>query len=239
MLTLETLKTNESSATALSAIFSPENAIACANYGGGSHCNEARNAAKLKIWGKRGDENPENSCMVAKIIYVDGKPAGLFNIGKSGTPPTALNKIGTEVGFVYEFSGLVVVDEFLKSELQNISSILHDFMHTCAVDTGYTKAIVTFATDHPYQKEFLLAAGGVEITQANIEKALGANSTHPERFTFEGEQFQECSKWAPAGTEKIVHDGWHDSEPCLEWTAKTAMVFDVDNGLISSFGMEL
>ena len=232
MLTsISVIKRDDSSTFALNKIFNSTNIIACANYDDGTHCSPARTAKKIDIWGKRGDDAvSENQCMLARIINVDSEPAAMFNIGITGN--TVIDRTQTTDHSVYEISGLMVRDEFLKydklavAEFTEIAGAVKDFMRTCKVDDGYTKVFATFLPTHPYQESFLSAVGAVKLTTENIVDKLGSNSLHPERFKFEGEQLQQCSTWSK-GLEKASHEGWADSDPCASWTNKTAYVFDI------------
>lgn len=235
MHSISVLGNNTISSDNLKVIFHPENAIACANYGGGTHCNEVSISRKLNIWGKNSEGKSDNSCVAAKIFSVDSEPAGLFNIGFTGNPATVKDIKGNSS--VYEFSGLIVRDKFIESGLSEISTAVKDFMRSCEAGEGYTKAIVTFAIDHPYQQDFLTSAGGIIATKDNIEQELGINALHPERFRFDGEQFQECSQWNREST--ISYEGWHDSSPCSKWSDKTMMLFGINEGKISSFDTDL
>ncbi len=222
-ISISIIKTDQSSKDALNMIFSSENLIACANYGGGVHCNPERTTLKINLWGKRGDEAvSENQCMLARIINVDSEPAAMFNIGKSGN--TVIDRTQGIDHYVYEISGLMIRDKFIYNN--EIAEAVKSFMSTCNVDAGYTKVFSTFLPTHPYQEDFLLSAGAIKLTSENINDKLGSNSLHPERFKFEGEQLQECSKW-DANLGKISHEGWADSDPCVLWAEKTAFVFDI------------
>ena len=222
------IKTDDTSRTALSTVFDLENIVACANYGGGVHCNPERTAAKVNLWGKRGDEAvSEDQCMLARIISVDGEPAAMFNIGKTGN--TVIDRTQANDGSVYEISGLMVRDKFQDN--QEIADSVKAFMSTCKVDEGYTKVFSAFLPAHPYQEGFLLSAGAEKLTAESIVNNLGNNSLHPERFKFEDEQLKECTKW-DATLAKVSHEGWADSDPCVAWTDKTAYVFDIAGGHI-------
>lgn len=227
--TMQTIKQDSSSRDALISIFDPKNKEACENYGGGTHCNTTRVEKKVQIWGARGNDAKENDCMVAKIIFSDDKPVALFNIGKSGTPPTIIDKTKDKDGSVYEFSGLMVIDEYFHNGLNtDISATVKNFINSCDASPNYTKAFVTFSPTHPYQKDFLGEAGGEILTEKNLAKLLGDNSFHPARFKFENSQFYECSKYDQS-VEPIEYDNWHPSNPCAEWAEKTAMVFNVSS----------
>lgn len=231
------IKINDSSKMALSTIFDPENIVACANYGGGVHCNPEKVAKKIELWGKRGDEAvSEDQCMLARIISIDAEPAAMLNIGKPDSPATVIDKTQKTNQFVYEISGLMVRDKFQGNA--EIANAVKDIMSTCKVDDNYTKVIATFSPIHPYQENFLLSAGAVKLTTENVISVLGNNSLHPECFKFEGAQLQECSRWDEA-LAKITHEGWDDSEPCIEWLPKTACVFNVVDGHIEIVGMSV
>lgn len=91
-ITLTLLLPNSSEA--LGEIYSPlKNPIACANYGGGVHCNKNKIDIKLDRWGNDNLKKNETNCLGAKIIEDDGKPVALFNIGTPGTPPTVKDHI--------------------------------------------------------------------------------------------------------------------------------------------------
>lgn len=227
MLTsISVIKRDDSSTFALNKIFNSTNIIACANYDDGTHCSPARTAKKIDIWGKRGDDAvSENQCMLARIINVDSEPAAMFNIGITGN--TVIDRTQTTDHSVYEASGLMVRDNFLKNEKAAIVGAVKDFMRKCKADEGYTKVLITFSPTHPYQESFLSDAGAVKLTTENIVvDKLGSNSLHPERFRFEEGQLQQCSTWSK-GLEKVLHEGWGYSDPCASWTNKTAYVFDI------------
>lgn len=232
-ISVSVIKTDDSSKVALSTIFDPENVVACANYGGGVHCNPERTALKINLWGKRGDEaSSEDQCMLARIISVDAEPAAMFNIGKTGN--TVIDKTQANEGSVYEISGLMIRDKFQDN--REIAVAVKNFISTCKVDDGYTKVFGIFLPDHPYQENFLLSAGAVRLTTENVANLLGSDSLHPERFQFIGEQLQECSEYDKNAT-KSSHEGWDDSAPCVAWTNKTAVVFDVVDGHIEVIGV--
>ena len=196
MTTVTIVKNDTASKEALSSIFNAtENPIACANYADGTHCTEARIDAKINIWGKRAEGKAGDACMVARIVHVDGEPAAMFNIGATGSPPTVIDKTheGTK-GSVYEFSGLMVKDKFFQLD-QGIARAVMNVLSTCKTDEGYTKAILSIAKDS-HEKNFLIFAGGIELTKENITSQLGENSLHPERFKLENGQSYECSKSA-------------------------------------------
>ena len=216
----------------LSIIFNAENEVACANYGGGTHCNDEKVATKLRVWGGRNVE--EGSCARPSFIFNEEEEAGIFVIGFSGNPATVLDRSQNKVGSVYELSGLFLRDAFIN-ELEDIAPAVISFMSDCKAEEGYTKAIVAFSPSHPYQEDVLSTAGAFKVTEDNIESILGINSLHPERFQFFEGQLQICSKWAEQGSEKVQHEAWHDSEACVSWNDTTMLVFEVSGQNIVVF----
>jgi hypothetical protein len=232
MKSITIIQKDAASKEALGIIFNPENVIACANYGGGDHCNEKRSQAKVDIWGARSEGKSADECMLARVINIDSEPAAMFNIGKTGTSPTVIDRTSDREGSVYEFSGLMVRDQYFAEGLDpRISEAVKGFMQNCHADSQFTKAIVTFSPTHPYQEGFLLAAGGTVLTDVTIKSKLGDNSMHPERFKVEDGQFYECTKW-DSSLAKIEHTDWQDSDPCVAWAPKIGMVFDISDGSI-------
>lgn len=222
------IKRDTQSKTMLTELFDKKaNPIACANYGGGNHCSEARVTAKINMWGVRGDNAQEGDCKVARILTIDSKPVGMFNVGVTGNPATVIDRAhgGSSV---YELSGAFIKDSYFSNGFLNgaIASDIRSIISNCTAGEKYTKAIVTFVPEHPYQGELFASAGFAKLTLENVDSILGQNSLHPERFKFVDEQVNECITWSSTSTE-VEHKNWHDSKPCVEWTEKTMMVSEV------------
>lgn len=225
---IKILKRDEESRVALNTIFDPENIQACENYGTGDHCNSDRVAMKIELWGKRGedDKNP----LKCHLIFKDGDPTAMLNIGVPGNPPTVIDRRESSEGKVLEMSGVMVRDMYLADpEMGNaISSVLAQYQAP-----GFRKAFLTFKVGH-IQQAMLAEAGAKELSADNLTQELGDNPIHPERFKVEDKKLLECTKW-DSSVEKVSHDGWHDSYPCVDWVEKTAMVFEIgESGYIQS-----
>ncbi len=222
------IKSNTQSESMLRELFDKKvNPVACDNYGGGKHCNESKVKAKVEVWGARGDKASEDDCMVARVLKIDSKPVAMFNIGVTGNPPTVIDR-AHDNGAVYELSGSFVKDSYFSDGFLNntIASDIRKIVSNCKAGEKYTKAIVTFNPQHPYQEELLTSAGFAKLTLENIKAILGSNSLHPERFQFVDKQVNECITWSTKPTQ-VGHKDWHDSRPCVEWTEKTMMVSEV------------
>lgn len=231
MYSLSRITNSTESKDNLNIIFNPENEISCSIYGGGTHCNEEKVATKVRVWGGRNVD--EDSCARPNfILTTEGVPVGISVIGFTGSKPTVTDNRTENKGSVYELSGLFIRDKFLN-DLDAIAKTTKNFMQTCKADSSYTKAIISFNPSHPYQSELLLAAGAIKITSENLNSEFGENSFHPERFRFsETGQSQECSKWASIEKGEVHHEGWHACEPCIQWSDKTILAFDVTSGNI-------
>lgn len=237
--TISVLKTDDASKAALATIFDPVNEISCAAYGGGGHCNPTRVTAKINFWGKRGDDaaNSQDSCALAKIVYVDSEPAAMFNIGFSGNTPTVLDKTTATPHLVYEFSGIFIRDAFINNT--EVSVAVKSAIANCKAGEQYSKVFTSFSIAHPYQKEFLVKSGAIELTTENIESLLGSNSLSPGKFKLEDQKIMECTKWDKASP-RIQHDnGWSDSEQCEVWVEKSFFIFNIHDQAIEVSGAEL
>ncbi|NRA74127.1 MAG: hypothetical protein HRU36_05260 [Rickettsiales bacterium] len=226
---------NEESRDALNWLFnSNNNPTFCSYYGNGNHCdNPERVEKKLNLWGLRGEENSENDCTVSRVLYFNNEdtPATLFNIGFSGNPPTIIDRINSTDGGVYEFSPIFISEEYL-SQIIPIAVSINDILHSCNALDSYSKTFVSFNPNAPYQKELFHAIGGSFLHEDNYYSLLGQNSLHPARFKFDEEgQLNECIKWNQ-NIEPLEYEGWHDSNPCIEWVPKDALVFDIAGGHI-------
>lgn len=219
-MNIKVLKRDEDSKVALSKIFDPENIKACANYGAGDHCNQARVEKKLELWGKRGED--ETQPLKCHLIFKDGDPAAMLNIGAIGNPATVIDRTHNAEGQVLEISGAMVRDMYLEDS--DISAAIKDILAQYSAP-GYSKAFITFRVGH-MQQPILENAGGVVLDATNTVEKLGDNAFHPERFKFKSDKVLECTKWN-SDVEKVSHEGWHDSRPCVDWVEKTAMVFEV------------
>jgi len=230
-ITIKPIKTDTESKYALSALLnSRSNPISCQAYGGGAHCdNEARTGKKVELWGGRGDKAQDNECKLAFIVFYNKEIAAFFNIGVPGTPSTVKDKSSQSntYGEVYESSGLFLADKYIEGNIfQEIAARVKEHVQKCSADTSFTKLIATFSTEHPYQENFWISSGAVKITGDNLLKTLGNNSLHPERFKIE-EDLYECNKWDDPESQKISHEGWHDSHQCIGWTAKEMVALNV------------
>lgn len=232
-MTIKIIKRNEESKNILEQIFnSANNPTFCASYGSGNHCDDDQSITKkLNLWGERGEENAENACSVARIVYLNDSdnPAALFNIGITGKFPTIIDKSNTTEGKVYEFSPIFITEEYLPHIIPVAISI-SDVLRSCETSEGYTKAFVSTNRDAPYQQDLFLAAGGIKLDENNYNDLLGLNPFHPERFLFDNNgQFLECKKWDEDAI-LIEHGEWHSSPQCVEWIEKDAFVFDISGG---------
>ena len=235
---IQIIRRDEESKNALFTLFDSSNSPTfCSSYGSGTHCdNPERTTKKWTLWGGRGEQNPESVCNLARIIYMSDNddnllPAALFNIGFTGNPPTIIDKTNGTNGGVYEFSGVFIAEEFIPKILQIAVAIDHH-LHSCQASAGYTKAFVSFKPDAPYQADLFSAMGGTVLFEDNYLAELGENSMHPERFKFEDGLLLECVKWDQSSTPEH-HEGWHDSDPCIDSIPKTAFVFDISGGHIT------
>ena len=213
------IRTTKDSEDLLKHIFNPDNAVACASYGGGVHCTAEKVSTKIKVWGPRGDNSLlGEECKLARVISIDSEPVAVFNIGVPGR--TVIDITEGKNASVYEI-GAFVVDEFLYNS--NVSSAIRQVLARCKTEDNYTKTIATFAPTHPYLEELLKSAGGVVVTSDNVETLLGDNSLHPERFKFdETGTFYECSKWNTGSP--VEHDGFNLSDQCINWILKKMVV---------------
>jgi hypothetical protein len=183
---------------------------------------------KLKLWGGRGDNGSESDCKLARVVTIDDEPAALFNIGLTGSSPTVSDKTISKFtqNNVYEFSAVFIADKFLDKK-DSISNSIGNMANICKGEAGFTKAFLTIRKDHPYQKDLFLGFGGKELTCDNYTELMGENSFHPERFKCEDGKFKECTSW---GSQKIQHEGWHESDNCVDFVEKTAFIFDINQG---------
>lgn len=207
---------------------STNNPNACAAYGDGKHCDsEASIQRKITAWAPRATQQHDLKCY---LFFIDDEPVAFLNSGLSGTPATVKSTV-TPNKMVSELSGLFIKDcddikpcswdsidfnGYMIERLQTFMSkikICH-IDETTHIKTECGALFVTFKPGH--DQETVLAAAGFKQLTTDSPLAL-----HPERFKFVDEQLFECTKTDKA--KQVQHEGWHDSNPCLEWTKKEAM----------------